>query len=409
MPQLRNYLPLASATNLRGRGVLVRRRMRRVYAPLARLHRWSAVLLGGAPVGRDVLRGVQVRVFRVPARFARKPRPRRAVRSARVPARAALLRGVARVHVGHRDAVQRGLALQHRLLPPEAPRVHPMARVGAKTPRPQSDVRQVFQHQRGATGQRVEQLLGEHLIAPTPKPRPLPRATLQATLGGFGAFGLEAALRTEILSVDLVPVRVAEGRSVRQRGGDDDAAVASDDRLGKSRFGDLRGHGEGEPPAAPRIDRELGGVGAPRRVVAQALVRTDGYLRALAVGSKRDAAAIGGERHGVGVVGDGLACARGARDGLALGGALAGTGHGAHGRALHIADELRLERVGLAQVVVERVVKVDRTFDGGVVEGARGSLVEGSGDAWLESKKSAGLLGRGEHLDLDGARDLHVM
>lgn len=400
---LRSSTRNTTATNLRRDHVFVVGCIRRAYG-----HRRSASSLGGAPVRGDVSRRIQVRVLRILALLASKHAAARSVLSRCVPTGGASLRRVPRIHKHHGHAVLRRLVGQHVLLPSERPGVHPAASILAEALRSLSDVRQIFEGQRGATGQRIEDVLGDVMVTPAPKPLPLPRAQLEAALGGLGAFGLEAALRAEVTTVHMMPVGVAEDLAVGQGSRNHNASITTDDVGGRSGCFHLLGEREGQPPAALGIARELAGIGGPGIVVGDAAVFEDGDRETLAHRGQGDLLAVEAHGHGPGVIGDGEAVAARTRDGLALLLALAERGHGAHGEALGVANELGFEAVLGDEVAVDGVVELDGAFDVGVVPGVGGGVVVGSGDAGLEVEEAGCRVLRHVYLHLDRPRQLHV-
>ena len=361
--------------------------------------------MGGAPVRCDVPGSVQVRVLRVLALLAHESFAARSVLPGRVPALRAPLRRVPRVHVHHGHPVFRRLVAHHVLLATERPGVQPSPGVRAEAGSSETEVRQVFQRQRGATGQRVQDVLRDIVVAPEPKPLPLPAALLQPAPGGTCAFGLEAALRAEVPAVHPMPVGLADDLAAGQRRRNHDTSITTDDVFGNLGEFNLLGEGEGEPPAALVVLGELATVAGPPVVTLQPEVLLDGDLEALAHRGQGDRHPIWTEGHGVGVEGDGQELGGGAGDLLALRDALSDGGDGPHGEAQDVADELGLEAVVRAEAVVDGVVEVDGALDGRVVEGDRSGIVVGSGDAALEVEQ--GSLGFRRDIDSNPDRARH--
>ncbi len=171
--------------------------------------------------------------------------------------------------------------------------------------------------------------------------------------------------------------------SVRERCWNNDASITTDDVFGNLGFFDLLGEGEGEPPVALAVTRELAAIAGPAVVSLQPEVLLDGDLEALAHRDQGDLHPVWTEGHGVGVKGDGEELGRGAGSLLPLLDALAVGSDRAHGEAHHVADELGLEPVVGAQPVVGGVVELDGALDGVVVEGDGGGVVVGGGDTSL--------------------------
>jgi len=397
---LRNSTRHRSPTNLRASGVFVVGRIRRAYG-----HRRSTVLLGGAPVRSDVLRRVQVRVIRVFALLAHESFAARSVLPGRVPALGAPLRRVPGVHVHHCYPVLRRLVGHHVLLASERPGMDPSARVRSEAGTPKADVRQVFEHQRGATRQRVQDVLRDVVVAPEPKPLPLPDALLQPALGGTCAFGLEAALRPVIPPVYPVPVGLSDDLTVGQCCRNHDASITTDHIFGNLGGFDLLGEGEGEPPVALVVSGELAAVAAPAVVSLQPEMLVDGQLEALAHRGQGDLHPVRTEGHGVGVEGDGQRLGRGAGSLLALLDALTNGSNGSHGEPHDVAGELRLEAVLRAESVVSSVMELDGALDGRVVEGDRGGIVVGGCDTSLQVEQ--GRLGFRRDIDSNSDRARH--
>lgn len=365
-------------------------------------------MLGGAPVSSDVSGCVQVRVFRVLALLASKTFAAGSVLLGRVPALRAPLRGVTSVHEYNSDAVFGSLVGHHVLLPSERPGVHPSSGVRPETGGAKSDVRQVFQGQRRASRQRVQYVLGDVVVTPEPEPLPPSAASLEATFGGTCAFGLETALRSEVSSVHLMPVGVADYLAVRERSRNHNSSVATNHTCRCLWFFSLLGKRERKPPPALFVTRQLAAVGVPSIVLFDATVFLDDESDPLAVRGDGHDPPVGPNGHRVGVVGYGQNLRVGTRRLLSFGYPRPCRSNVAHGQTLDVANELRLQVVAAPQVAVDGMVELDCSLDLGMRPSKGCRLVVGSGDATLKIKQAAHGLSRDLHLNSHRPCHLHL-
>lgn len=362
-------------------------------------------MLGGAPVRCDVPGSVQVRMFRVLALLAHESFAARTVLPGRVPALGATLRSVPRVHVHHGHPVLRGLVRHHVLLPSERPGVQSPSGIHSEAGTSQSNVRQVFQRQRCAARKLIQDVLRDVVVAPEPKPLPLPDALPEEALCGTCAFSLETALRPEVSTVHLMPVGIADDLAVRERSRDHNATITTDHVSGNLGGFDLLVEGEGEPPVALGIAREFSAIAGPPVVTLQPEVFANGYPESLAERCQGHLHPVGSEGHGVCVKRDGQQLGGGARRLLALLDALPDGSNGTHGEAHDVANELGLEAVLGSEPVVRLVVEMDGALDLGIDEGDGGGVVVGGGDTSLQVEQ--GRLGFCRDVEPDSNSSCH--
>jgi len=288
--------------------------------------------------------------------------------------------------------------------------MHPASGVTAKPLPPGPDVGEVFQHQDGTGRDRSEKLRGHVVIGPDAKPRPLPRALLQAAFRGLGAFALETALRSIIPSVGAVIGRGAQHPTIGEGGGNDDAAIDTDDRTcqGGLRDEHLSCEGEREPDAIVLSKGDLAAVDLPGSVMTQALVLAHLHLDTLAKRGQAHRSSVGPEAHRTDIVRNGKALGRRAGRFFAGLKTFSRRGHRSHRKPLDVTDELGREFVEAAQEEVNSVVEIHSAFDVRVIEGMASRIVVGRRDERLDLAEGFRLRGRGAHLDSNRPRQYHA-
>src|SRR5512145_104684 len=154
-------LRLTTARVGRGHDRLVAQPAARGYAP------------ADTVLGRNVARGIQVRIEPKPTLPTPKVALRTAVVAGGMPTAATHLRGVSRTHRDDRTTPFLGLILNLCLQTGERPAMHPALGLRAPLrPHPAPNVRQVFQDDRAACTCSTHDLRAQHVIRIPPKPRP---------------------------------------------------------------------------------------------------------------------------------------------------------------------------------------------------------------------------------------------
>src|SRR6266508_507071 len=231
----------------------------------------------GMVLGRDVTSSVQVSIEMISTLPTDEYALRTAVGASTMPAAATCLRGMPGVNPSHRTTPFLGLVRDKALELGERPGVH--SALGGRAPlglHPLTNVLEVFQNDRPAWLDGLNDLLGEHMIAVVAE-APLSVAyTFEMSFRAARAFLLQRSLEMKQSAFDCLPALLTQETVVRRDSRARDAQIDADNLIGRRNVWSKNRDDDVQPPPAITLN-QIGGIGRIARILGAVIgnMKTD--------------------------------------------------------------------------------------------------------------------------------------